>query len=92
MGKTRKVEVFTAGCHVCDETVKIVKDLACPSCDVTVYDLNAKCATKECVRKAKQYGIKSVPTVVIDGKLASCCQGGGPDIEVLKRAGLGQAI
>ena len=91
MANTRRVEVFTAGCHICDEVVKTVKDLACPSCEVTVYDLNAKCATGECISKAKQYGIKSVPAVVIDGKLAGCCQSNGPDIEALKRAGLGQA-
>jgi len=92
VARTRKVEIFTAGCHVCEEVVKTVKDMACPSCEVTVYDLNAKCATEECVGKAKQYGIKSVPAVVIDGKLASCCEGSGPDIEALKRAGIGQAI
>ena len=40
-------------------------------------------------RRAKNLGIKSVPAVVIDGKLADCCAGRGPDIEALKAAGLG---
>ena len=27
----RRVEVFTAGCPICDETVSVVKSLACPN-------------------------------------------------------------
>jgi predicted thioredoxin/glutaredoxin len=34
--------------------------------------------------RAKKFGIRSVPAVVIDGKLASCCTGKGVDLEVLK--------
>ena len=42
--------------------------------------------------RAKNLGIKSLPAVVIDGKLADCCAGRGPDIEALKVAGLGVPI
>ena len=35
----RSVEVFTAGCPLCDETVKLVQELACDSCDIQVRDL-----------------------------------------------------
>lgn len=84
------VEVFTAGCSVCDETVKQVKDLACDNCEVVVYDLNKGCATNECQDKAKAYGVKVVPAVAIDGKLVECCKTNGIDIEALKVAGLGQ--
>jgi len=31
MLRKRKVEVFIAGCPLCDETVKLVNELACPS-------------------------------------------------------------
>ena len=86
----RLVEVFTAGCPICEDAVKEIKVLACPNCEVTVYDLNKRCDTNECVDKAKQYGIKSVPAVAIDGKLVDCCNNRGIDIEALKRAGLGQ--
>ena len=34
--------------------------------------------------------IRSVPAVVIDGKLADCCAGRGPDEATLRQAGLGQ--
>ena len=36
---TRRVEVFTAGCPLCEEAVQMVKSIAFPSCIVTVYDL-----------------------------------------------------
>jgi len=31
MGAKRKVEVFTAGCSVCDPVVELVKKRACPA-------------------------------------------------------------
>ena len=86
----RLVEVFTAGCHICEDAVKEIEALACPNCEVKVYDLNKRCDTNECVDKAKQYGIKSVPAVAIDRKLVDCCNNRGVDFEALKRAGLGQ--
>ena len=41
--------------------------------------------------RAKGLGIRSVPAVVIDGKLADCCTGRGPDEATLRAAGLGVA-
>ncbi len=40
----------------------------------------------ETVSKAKTFGIRSVPAVVIDGKLASCCAERGPEEHVLRAA------
>jgi len=39
---------------------------------------------------AKGLGIRSIPAVVIDGKLAACCAGRGVDEAVLRAAGLGR--
>ena len=36
--------------------------------------------------KAKHYGVRSVAAVVIDGRLASCCTGRGPDEGILRAA------
>jgi len=36
--------------------------------------------------QAKQHGVRSLPAVVIDGKLAGCCAGRGPDQHVLREA------
>ncbi len=92
MPEKRKIEIFTAGCPVCEDTVRQVREAACSSCEVIVYDLNKGCETNECLLKAKEYDIKSVPAVAIDGKLSSCCDSNGVNIETLKQAGLGQPL
>lgn len=90
MSNKKQVEIFTAGCYVCDDVVKQVQALACSNCEITVYDLNQKCETNDCEDKAKQYGVRSVPAVAINGQLVDCCQGGGVDFDALRAAGLGQ--
>ena len=85
MADKRKVEIFSAGCGVCSETVEMVRGLACPSCEVEVLDMSRG----DVAARAKQLGIRSVPAVVIDGKLAGCCAGNGPDEQTLRAAGLG---
>jgi len=87
MATKRKVEIFTAGCFLCDETVKLVKDLACSDCEVTVYDLR-----REGIEKAKEYGISPVPTVVVNGKIAECCVRGKVNTESLKAVGIGKPM
>jgi glutaredoxin len=85
MSEKRKIEIFSAGCAVCDETVKLVKRIACSSCEVEVLDMrDAAVATR-----AKKHGVKSVPAVVVDGKLADCCAGRGPNEAALRAAGIG---
>lgn len=84
----RKIEVFSAGCPVCSETVEEIKKASCPSCDVTV--LNMK--DQKVAERAKSLGIRSVPAVLIDGKPAECCSGRGVDIGTLKAAGLGKQL
>jgi len=88
MANKRKVEVFSAGCAVCDEVIDAVKREAGSSSEVIVRDMK----NIQVARRAKELGIRSVPAVVIDGKLASCCAGRGVDIQVLKNAGLGKAL
>ncbi len=86
MSAKRKIEVFSAGCSACEETIELVNRVACPSCEVSVLDMNQP----EVAERAKGLGVRSVPTVAIDGKLASCCVGHGPDEATLRAAGLGQ--
>jgi hypothetical protein len=43
----------------------------------------------EVAERAKRLGVRSVPAVAINGELAGCCSGRGPDIATLKAAGLG---
>ncbi len=88
MAAKRKVEVFSAGCATCHEAIEAVKREACSSCEIIVHDMK----DIQVVRRAKELGVRSVPAVVIDGKLASCCSGRGVDIQVLKNTGLGKAL
>lgn len=85
----RQVEIFTAGCPLCDEAVTLVNELACPSCEVTVYDLREQ---GDALAQAKRYGVAAVPTVVVDGKIADCCVRPGVNAETLKATGIGQPL
>lgn len=87
MSSKRKVEVFSAGCPACEEAVALVNRIACPSCEVDVLDMHKP----DVASTGKTYGIRTVPAVVIDGKLAACCAGAGPDEASLRAAGLGVA-
>ena len=86
MAGKRKVEVFSAGCATCQEAIEAVKREARSSCEIIVHEMK----DIQVVRRAKELGVRSVPAVVIDGKLASCCSGRGVDIQVLKNTGLGR--
>ncbi len=88
MAAKRKIEIFSAGCTVCETAVARIKELACPSCEVTVLDMQKT----EVTQRAEAMDIRSVPAVVIDRKLASCCAGRGIDEDVLRAAGLGKPI
>ena len=85
MEQKRKVEVFTAGCPACEPTVELVKRIACPSCDVQVLDMHRP----DVAAKTEQYGVTRVPAVAINGKLAECYAGAGPDEATLRAEGLG---
>lgn len=87
---TRRVEVFTAGCPLCEEAVGLVRSLACQSCEVRVYDLREGCATNECREKAKRYGITAVPAVAVNGVLLDCCRREPITADRLRSAGIGQ--
>ena len=88
MSTKRRVEIFSANCPLCDGVVQEVRQAACPSCDVVVLDMNDGAVAE----RAARIGVHSLPAVAIDGELAGCCHGGGPDLSVLRRAGLGEPI
>jgi len=82
---TRKIEIFSAGCPLCKETEEMVRRNACPSCEVSVIDMHDLVGAS----RARELGVHSVPAVAINGKLADCCGGRGPDEATLAAAGLG---
>lgn len=87
----RQVEVFTAGCPICQPTVELVREMACADCEVTVHNLHDP-ATPQATRKAHDYQITTLPAVVVNGQLAACCERGGPNREQLQAAGIGQPL
>ncbi len=74
-----KVEIFSADCPLCRETVKMVKNSdCCKESEVVVH----KCEGDECCPPAKHYRIRSVPSIVVDGVLAI---EGKPSLEDLQK-------
>ena len=88
MTQKRRIEVFSAGCAICEDTVALINRIACPSCEVEILDMQKP----EVAKKARAYGVRSVPAVAVDGRLAECCAGRGPDEQQLRAAGIGTRI
>ncbi|TAM11919.1 MAG: hypothetical protein EPN72_07445 [Nevskiaceae bacterium] len=88
MSAKRKIEVFSAGCPACEDTVKLINDIACESCEIIVLDMH----DPKVSARAKSLGVTAVPAVAINGTLAGCCAGRGPDVGSLREAGVGQPL
>jgi hypothetical protein len=73
---------------VCKDTIDMVNRAACPSCEVSILDMS----DPNVASRARSLGVRSVPAVAVDGKLADCCAGRGPDETTLRAAGLGTPI
>jgi len=84
--RTRTVEVFSAGCPACDEAIHLVNAAACSSCEVEVLDMREPST----IERAKSLGVRAVPAVVVDGRLADCCAGRGVTTAALLAAGVGR--
>lgn len=86
MSHEARPEIFSAGCAVCDDSIELVQQIACPSCEISVQDMR----DRDVAERAKKLGIGAVPAIVVDGKLVDCCAGSGPDAEKLRAAGVGE--
>ena len=56
MSEKRQIEIFSAGCPVCQDTIDLVNRLACASCEISVLDMN----DKEVAARAAELGVRSV--------------------------------
>jgi glutaredoxin 3 len=88
MKTKRQVEIFSAGCLVCKDTIALVDQLACPSCEVTVHDTKDQAVAS----RAKTLGIHTIPAILVDGQLVECCAVGGPSEPLLRAAGIGTPL
>ncbi len=57
------IQVFSGGCELCKETADIIEVGKCKDCKMEVLSIESN---KEL---AKQFGVTSVPSIVIDGKI-----------------------
>jgi len=88
MSAKRKIEIFSAGCSACDDTVTMIRRIACTSCEIEVLNMHDPVVAA----RAKSYGVRTVPAVAVDGRLAACCAGSGPDEASLRAAGIGVSL
>ncbi len=63
---TRTIEVFTAGCPLCNETLKLVHE-SVRNCGCEV--IERRCHGTKCCPEAKDYGVRAMPTVVVNGQI-----------------------
>jgi glutaredoxin 3 len=85
MSAKRKVEIFSAECPLCERAVATVRRIACPSCEIEVLDMRDPAIAA----KADRYGVRTIPAIAVDGRLAACCTAGGLDEASLRAAGVG---
>ena len=76
------IEIFSAGCSTCQETIETVRKVAGSEHSIQVHDMRHG----DTAARAKTLGVRSLPAVVINGKLAGCCAGRGPDEHVIRQA------
>lgn len=82
------IEVFSAGCPACEEGTKVVRGIAGSSHEVKIHDMQGDKAAQG---RAKELGIHRVPAVVVDGRLAQCCDQNPVDATVLRSLIAGKA-
>ena len=87
----RQIEIFTAGCPVCEPVVHLVRETACENCEITIHNLSEQCESKICVRKMEEYGVKRLPAIAVNGKLIGCCKNVDITRQDLINAGIGSS-
>lgn len=83
----QRIEIFSAGCPVCEVGEARVRELAGDHQEVVVHDLRTDEAA---AALAAERGVKAVPAVMVDGELLGCCRNSGPSDDQLIAAGVGQ--
>lgn len=61
---SHKIEIFSGGCSLCRKVVDIVTIGKCAECQMDIINVEDQ---KD--RRVAEYGITSVPSIVIDGRI-----------------------
>ncbi len=72
-----KIEIFSAGCKFCNNVENEVKEIISENDTLITYNLSEEAKAEEYYKVAKLYGINSLPSVVVNGKLLNCCSATG---------------
>lgn len=67
MKQNHTIEIFSANCPLCKHITDVIEVGKCKGCNQIVYDVNNM--TEKIKSKMNDYGIKSVPTTIIDGRI-----------------------
>ena len=63
MKQHHTIKIFSANCPLCRHITDDIEIGKCEGCSQTVYDVN------NMTEWMKDYGVKAVPTTIIDGKI-----------------------
>lgn len=78
-----KVEFFSAECRLCERTL-VMLDGVFPDIEIDVHR-TSECSDGSCCALAAQYGVRAVPSLVVDGRVVLV---GLPDEDDIKRLSL----
>jgi glutaredoxin 3 len=67
MRRHHTIEIFSANCPLCKHVIDNIEIGKCEGCNQTVYNVNI--ITDKIKSKIRDYGIKAVPSIIIDGKI-----------------------
>ncbi len=76
-----KVEFFSAECRLCERTLGILKENF-PNLEIDVHRAS-ECTDGSCCSLAEQYGVRAVPSLVVNGKVSLVGLPSEHDIELL---------
>lgn len=76
-----KVEFFDAGCRLCERTLSILNENF-PAVEIEVHRA-AECVDGSCCALATRYGVRAVPSLVVDGRVVLVGVPGEQDLKPL---------
>lgn len=62
-----KIELFTAECRLCEGTLEMLRHTF-PDIEIDTHRAS-ECVDGSCCALAAQYGVRAVPSLVVDGKV-----------------------